>query len=80
VPNALKDLAEAGVSVWLDDLNRPLIETSGLARMVHDGEIAGITTNPTIFDCKVGRSGAARSGQSIKGGSPKPCLPLMDES
>jgi len=52
--SALKDLAEAGVSVWLDDLSRPLIETGRLAKMVNDGQIVGITTNPTIFAKAIG--------------------------
>jgi transaldolase len=47
--DALKDLSKAGVSVWLDDLSRPLITTGRLAKLVNDGEIVGITTNPTIF-------------------------------
>jgi len=47
--NALSALAEAGVSVWLDDLSRPLIESGSLGKLVNDGEIVGITTNPTIF-------------------------------
>jgi transaldolase len=51
---ALKELAEAGVSVWLDDLSRPLIETGSLAKLVDDGEIVGITTNPTIFATAIG--------------------------
>jgi transaldolase len=40
--------------VWLDDLSRPLIETGGLAKLVDDGEIVGITTNPTIFSKAIG--------------------------
>jgi transaldolase len=51
---AIKDLTKAGVSVWLDDLSRPLIETGGLAKLVDDGEIVGITTNPTIFAKAIG--------------------------
>lgn len=52
--SSLRDLAEAGVSVWLDDLSRPLIKTGGLAKLVDDGEIVGITTNPTIFAKAIG--------------------------
>lgn len=52
--NALKDLAQAGVSVWLDDLSRSLIESGDLARMVEDGDVVGITTNPTIFAKAIG--------------------------
>ncbi len=51
---ALNDLAAAGVSVWLDDLSRPRIQTGSLARMVAQGDIVGITTNPTIFAKAIG--------------------------
>ena len=50
----LDNLAAAGVSVWLDDLSRPRILRGSLARMVDEGEIVGITTNPTIFAKAIG--------------------------
>jgi transaldolase len=46
--NALHQLADAGVSVWLDDLNRPMIQDGDLADYVERG-VLGVTTNPTIF-------------------------------
>jgi len=52
--HALNDLANAGVSVWLDDLSRPRIKTGSLAKMVEQGDIVGITTNPTIFAKAIG--------------------------
>jgi transaldolase len=51
---ALKDLAAAGVAVWLDDLSRTRIHSGSLAHMVEAGEIVGITTNPTIFSKAIG--------------------------
>src|SRR6195952_1625341 len=51
---ALNELAAARVSVWLDDLSRPRIQTGSLARMVDASEIVGITTNPTIFAKAIG--------------------------
>ena len=51
---ALRDLAAAGVAVWLDDLSRPRIRSGDLARSVERGEIVGITTNPTIFTKAIG--------------------------
>ena len=46
--NALAQLAQHGVSVWLDDLSRELIQGGELSRLVERG-VVGITTNPTIF-------------------------------
>jgi transaldolase len=45
----LTALAEAGVSIWLDDLSRERIETGNLADLVKDSSVVGVTTNPTIF-------------------------------
>lgn len=51
---ALQELAAAGVAVWLDDLSRPRIQSGSLARLVEQGNIVGITTNPTIFAKAIG--------------------------
>jgi len=45
----LKQLSEAGVSIWLDDLSRERIETGNLADLVKNSSVVGITSNPTIF-------------------------------
>jgi transaldolase len=45
----LKALADAGVSIWLDDLSRERIETGNLADLVKNDFVVGVTTNPTIF-------------------------------
>jgi len=45
----LKALADAGVSIWLDDLSRERIETGNLAELVEQKSVVGVTTNPTIF-------------------------------
>lgn len=44
----LHTLAEAGQSVWLDHIDRPLITSGGLANYVARG-LRGVTSNPTIF-------------------------------
>ncbi len=51
--NALHQLADTGVAVWLDDLSRARIQSGELARMVEHG-VVGITTNPTIFAKAIG--------------------------
>jgi len=50
----LQELAEVGVAVWLDDLSRPRLQSGSLAAMVEQGDIVGITTNPTIFAKAIG--------------------------
>jgi transaldolase len=47
--NPLRRLREAGQSVWLDYLRRRLIEGGGLARLIDEDAVAGMTSNPTIF-------------------------------
>jgi len=54
----LAELSSHGVSVWLDDLSRDRINSGGLARLIEERGVVGITTNPTIF-------GAAISGSDI---------------
>jgi transaldolase len=45
----LKKLADAGVSIWLDDLSRERIESGNLAELIEKKSVVGVTTNPTIF-------------------------------
>ena len=45
----LKALADAGVSIWLDDLSRERVETGNMADLVKNNYVVGVTTNPTIF-------------------------------
>ncbi|MBL8928815.1 MAG: transaldolase [Kineosporiaceae bacterium] len=42
-------LSAAGVSIWLDDLSRELLDTGELARLVAEDGVVGVTSNPTIF-------------------------------
>jgi transaldolase len=45
----LAALAEAGVSVWLDDLSRERLRSGNLRELIEDWSVVGVTTNPTIF-------------------------------
>jgi len=42
-------LSDLGVSIWLDDLSRPLIAGGDLLKLSEDKNVVGVTTNPTIF-------------------------------
>ena len=45
----MKALADAGVSVWLDDLSRTRLQSGNLQSLIDDMAVTGVTTNPTIF-------------------------------
>ena len=45
----LKELTEAGVSIWLDDLSRERIQSGNLEGLIETHSVRGVTTNPTIF-------------------------------
>lgn len=47
-------LSAAGVSIWFDDLSRERIEQGGLARLIEEYSVVGVTTNPTIFAQAIG--------------------------
>lgn len=48
-PTNSKVLFAAGQSIWYDNINRSLIKDGSLAKMIAEGVIYGITTNPSIF-------------------------------
>jgi transaldolase len=58
----LHQLSEAGVSVWIDNLSRDLIQSGELERMMREDVVVGITSNPTIFQ-KAISSGDAYDAQ-----------------
>ena len=47
--NRLQHLEDAGVSIWLDDLSRELIDSGEFMRLVQERAVTGATSNPTIF-------------------------------
>ncbi len=48
--HALHALHAAGVSVWLDYIDRTLVQSGELARRITDDALTGMTSNPTIFE------------------------------
>ena len=45
----LHQLSELGQSVWIDSLSRDALRSGELARMLEEDAVAGVTSNPTIF-------------------------------
>jgi transaldolase len=72
--NPLLTLRDLGQSVWLDDLDRPLIDSGELARLVAEDGVRGLTSNPSTFakaiagsdnyDAKI--AALARAGRSVE--------------
>ena len=46
----LAALTEAGISVWLDQIRRGLIEGGELQRLIDEDSLRGVTSNPSIFE------------------------------
>ncbi len=46
----LVELYRAGVSIWLDDLDRHRIESGNLQNLIDTMSVVGVTTNPSIFE------------------------------
>lgn len=58
----LLQLQALGQSPWQDNISRTQLASGGLARMVADGDITGLTSNPTIFEQAIGKSDAYDTG------------------
>jgi len=48
--NALRGLRDFGQSVWYDNIERTMLRNGELLRMVEEDGLAGMTSNPTIFE------------------------------
>ena len=64
--NPLVELKSQRQSVWYDNLNRELIKTGLLQRLVDDDGVSGGTSNPSIFEKAVGASVAANKIGGIR--------------
>jgi transaldolase len=72
--NPLQQLEALGQSVWLDYIRRDLIDSGGLARLVREDGVRGVTSNPSIFEKAISGSrdyagliaGASQRGRGAK--------------
>src|SRR5512135_2693931 len=48
--NNILKLTELGQSIWMDNIQRKLLENGETKGMIDRGDIRGMTSNPTIFD------------------------------
>ena len=54
--NALEQISQAGVAVWLDDLSRQRLKDRSLENLISQDYVVGVTTNPSIFAAAIGKS------------------------
>jgi transaldolase/glucose-6-phosphate isomerase len=52
--NPLQQLGEVGQAVWLDFIDRKILETGGLKRLIERDGLKGVTSNPSIFEKAMG--------------------------
>ncbi|MBK8058092.1 MAG: transaldolase [Gemmatimonadetes bacterium] len=55
--NRLRQLYDAGQSVWLDYIDRAMLHNGALARLIKDDALMGMTSNPTIFEKALAEGG-----------------------
>jgi transaldolase len=48
-------LSDAGVSIWLDDLSRELLETGRITDLIKERNVVGVTSNPSIFQAALSK-------------------------
>jgi transaldolase len=54
--NLLREIEALGQSIWIDNLNRQLLDGGTLRRLIEEDGITGVTSNPTIFEKGMGSS------------------------
>jgi transaldolase len=54
--NKLREIEALGQSIWIDNLNRQLLDDGTLRELVEQDGISGVTSNPSIFEKGMGHS------------------------
>ena len=52
--NPLRQLGQAGQAVWLDFVQRKMLEDGGLKALIENDGLTGVTSNPSIFEKAIG--------------------------
>lgn len=77
--NRLHHLHDAGVSIWLDFIERTMLHNGDLERRIRDDALTGMTSNPTIFEKALaeGTSYDAQLREAPAGASPMDLFELV---
>jgi transaldolase len=73
---ATQRLHDLGQSIWLDNINRDLLNSGTLRRYIDELSVTGLTSNPTIFDHAIKNSDAYDQAivQGLESGKPSEAL------
>lgn len=52
----ISKLTDLGQSLWYDDMERRILENGDLAELINQGDIRGLTSNPSIFNHAIAKS------------------------
>ena len=63
--NRLRKLETYGQSIWLDYIERALLENGELEQLINDAGISGVTSNPAIFEKAIAKH--SEYDESIRG-------------
>ncbi len=68
--NRLQALEAEGQAVWLDYLDRSFLGEGGLARLIEEDGLTGVTSNPSIFEKAIGHGNDydEQIAQLVRGG------------
>jgi transaldolase/glucose-6-phosphate isomerase len=68
--NRLQALEAEGQAVWLDYLDRGFLAEGGLARLIEEDGLTGVTSNPSIFEKAIGHGNDydEQIAQLVRGG------------
>ena len=56
--NTLTDVLKYGQSIWLDLLDRKIMDSGELKKLIDEDGIRGLTSNPAIFEKAISNSSA----------------------
>ncbi|HKY54450.1 MAG TPA: transaldolase family protein, partial [Anaerolineales bacterium] len=54
--NPLLDLQTLGQSIWMDFIDREMITSGELERLIEEDGVSGVTSNPSIFEKAIAES------------------------
>src|SRR5260221_12375182 len=54
--NPLVELTKTGQSIWFDQMERRLVSSGDLKRVIDEDGLRGLTSNPKIFEKAIGGS------------------------